>query len=725
GTDAHSPPSKADSSAEGTSQGKGKTLRDSKKKPEENKEKCSEDETDHDKVFDCLQKQEDLANAGTGVNQPDGSEKYDGKARNQTSNENDGQRQRQSDSDGSAAGCEATTVDSTTDATQPDKSNQAGYNPKDVNPVASTNEDEAKEKPNQENEQKEGAKAADTAGKDVSSVKQPNTEKSSPCSGISDDEYDTGRCGFTLFDKSSPQCPNGPDSTSPGNSAGGVGSTQIQNPGSSGPGSTAVSGDGSSHTGTRGGQQGDSASSSSNFGLPNFDLANMIPKGPNVPGGGFVPLKREHVTLNEDNEKLMKQGPPSHGGPDGPDLTADVLTATTPVLFFLSAVTVALLGYSLWKHFAYVAKRRRTFRTVRDVPSPPLDEEILEHLQRGELTPRDYGYTLVRDTQPASTSGRGRSPRVHKRTLIELHLEVLHEREAASWENVKDDYLQIVVQQFAQDLMRCGQGYSSSTVCAAHLDSPNDDATTQCPPTNSDGPDACPLHDPDAWSCMDSIQFATDPSASNEEDRWHCMETIQLDDEQHGYSDHGDATSYCAQWIPWIEQHKHILRDCTTQPWFLQLKSEWKQYLREHMAANADHGHTALGERRNIPSTARKKRRLWKEWVAQQHRQMCMYNAQEWCQHLLNSVEQAAVSHNGQAPRVDAALAVDKVMGTADVLRVRDVPRSQPLHRQPYMKKRATAQTWILILALVIEQCEVECRLQEREYYVDDLLEQL
>ncbi|KJP85133.1 hypothetical protein AK88_05230, partial [Plasmodium fragile] len=47
-----------------------------------------------------------------------------------------------------------------------------------------------------------------------------------------------------------------------------------------------------------------------------------------------------------------KGNPPhnvEHGGPFFPDLTADVLTATTPVLFFLSAVTVALFGYSLWK----------------------------------------------------------------------------------------------------------------------------------------------------------------------------------------------------------------------------------------------------------------------------------------------------------------------------------------------------------------------------------------
>ncbi|KJP84929.1 hypothetical protein AK88_05438 [Plasmodium fragile] len=47
-----------------------------------------------------------------------------------------------------------------------------------------------------------------------------------------------------------------------------------------------------------------------------------------------------------------KGNPPhnvEHGGPFFPDLTGTVLTATTPILFFLTSVTVALLGYSLWK----------------------------------------------------------------------------------------------------------------------------------------------------------------------------------------------------------------------------------------------------------------------------------------------------------------------------------------------------------------------------------------
>ncbi|KJP85112.1 hypothetical protein AK88_05251, partial [Plasmodium fragile] len=146
-------------------------------------------------------------------------------------------------------------------------------------------------------------------------------------------------------------------------------------------------------------------------------------------------------------------------GPYPPDLTGTVLTATTPVLLFLASVIVAVLGYSLWKYFAFLGqKRRRTYRTVRDVPSPPLDDEILDHLQRGGAPPPDYGYKMIRDRQPPSTSGSARPPRVHTRTIIELHLEVLNQCEATDWENVKEDYLQIVVKQFApefaQDLLR-------------------------------------------------------------------------------------------------------------------------------------------------------------------------------------------------------------------------------------------------------------------------------
>ncbi|KJP86072.1 hypothetical protein AK88_04263 [Plasmodium fragile] len=419
-----------------------------------------------------------------------------------------------------------------------------------------------------------------------------------------------------------------------------------------------------------------------------------------------------------------------------PDLTGTVLTATTPILFFLTSVTVALLGYSLWKYFAHLAKRRRTYRIVRDVPSPPLEEEILQHLQRGDLPPPDYGYTMV--TQPASTSGRGRPPRVHKRTIIELHLEVLNECAATEWENVKDDYLQLLVEQFMAGNTTCT---SSSDVCtpddgfATQDSTTNADSRTRDTPTYSDEPDACPRNDEDP-------------------DPWSSMEHIELAAQQNAHSNPEHAPSYCIHWINWIEQRKHILRQCTTQPWFLQLKAEWKQYLREHMVANAAHGvyvQRAFGE---VATMERNKLDAWKEWVAKQHELLNIHGEEEWFQHLWSNIEETGVvtEHDGMpeqirmlegvshihtvdekpttfvtehGPTVEKGLQVQEALDGGSALKVRHVPRPQPLHKQPYMKKPLTATIWILILALVIEQCEVERNLQETELYVDELLQQL
>ncbi|KJP85386.1 hypothetical protein AK88_04986 [Plasmodium fragile] len=459
-----------------------------------------------------------------------------------------------------------------------------------------------------------------------------------------------------------------------------------------------------------------------------------------------------------------------------------------------AVVGIGLIAFFLWKYFAYLGQtRRRTYRTVRDVPSPPLAEEILDHLQRGDLPPPDYGYTTIRDRRPASAAERRgqRSPRVHKRTIIELHLEVLNECEAAEWENVKDDYLQIVVQEFEQELMRDGNGYSSfpdapsthqglsGTNVASTVDPPTDSdgtdacsphdpdpwrcmetielATDPCPPNDPDPwrcmetiqlpTDPCRPHEPDPWSCMENIQLATnpcrpneedrwscmesmplatDPCPPNEQDRWHCMETIQFDAEQsRAHSDHGDATSYCTHWINWIDRHQHMLRACTTQPWFLQLKADWKQYQRAHMAANEDNGVCGHSEFGDAATMERKKLDAWKEWVAQQHGHMRMYNAQEWFQRLLNNVAEETVPAKAEVPGVDTHFKMEQVMAAEDLLQVRAVPRSQPLHPQLYMKKPLTAQTWILLLALVIEQCDVDCRLKEKELYVDALLHKL
>ncbi|KJP86091.1 hypothetical protein AK88_04282 [Plasmodium fragile] len=144
------------------------------------------------------------------------------------------------------------------------------------------------------------------------------------------------------------------------------------------------------------------------------------------------------------------------------------------------------------------------------------------------------------------------------------------------------------------------------------------------------------------------------------------------------------------------------------------------------MVANEDNvvsGQRNLGQRGNIPSVEMKKDAL-KKWVAQQHRQLNVHRHEEWFKHLLEHIEEETESHKGEVPVIDKDLEVEKAMAAADMLRVRDVQRSQQLHRQPYMNQRFTAKTWILILALVIEQCAVERRLQETELYVDALLQQ-
>ncbi|KJP85053.1 hypothetical protein AK88_05308 [Plasmodium fragile] len=92
-----------------------------------------------------------------------------------------------------------------------------------------------------------------------------------------------------------------------------------------------------------------------------------------------------------------------------------------------------------------------------------------------------------------------------KRTIMELHLEVLNECEAPEWENVKDDYLQIVVedfaQEFAQDMIRDdNRNNNILDVPNSHAALATHDSTTldSCRPKEED---------PDPWSCMETIQF--------------------------------------------------------------------------------------------------------------------------------------------------------------------------------------------------------------------------
>ncbi|KJP84779.1 hypothetical protein AK88_05590 [Plasmodium fragile] len=75
-----------------------------------------------------------------------------------------------------------------------------------------------------------------------------------------------------------------------------------------------------------------------------FGLGTDPPKPEGELGGNYGPRPAQVPHPIGPNK-----GPSNDGGPTPPDLTDTVLTATTPILFFVTFVTVALLGYSLWK----------------------------------------------------------------------------------------------------------------------------------------------------------------------------------------------------------------------------------------------------------------------------------------------------------------------------------------------------------------------------------------
>ncbi|KJP84742.1 hypothetical protein AK88_05627 [Plasmodium fragile] len=516
-----------------------------------------------------------------------------------------------------------------------------------------------------------GTSSATTTTSAAATTPNPNPDQSGSSGSFSDADLADGVSGG--------EGKEGGDGTAQGSGGGqssGPSSTGDQNPGSSGPGSTADQNPGSSG--------------------PGSEPAITLSTGQTT----STKVTTEITSISQNDQPA--QNTPGEGAVAGGGITWDDLIPYTPAII-PAVVGIGIIAFFLWKYIAYLAKRRRKYRTVRDVPSPALDEEILQHLQRGELPPPDYGYTIVRDRQPASISGSGRPPRVNRGTIIELHLEVLNACEVAKWDMVKEDYCHILVHEFAQELMR-DEATNNNILGVSTSD--HGSPRTNVSSTDFDGTDASPDDDPDPWSCMETIQL--------EEEGTPSPPPFSSPGNETRGPDH-------INWINWIDRNKHILRECTTQPWFLQLNADWKQYYQQH-ATDDVCGYRELGE---APTPPMQKLDLWKEWVAQQHRQMSTYSEEEWFQHLLHTVEDQTVLATRDIPPAEKHLEVETLMAAEDMLTVRAVPRTEPLHPQPYMKKRVTAKIWILILAAVIEHCELERNLQQTELYVDDLLQQL
>ncbi|SBO28332.1 SICAvar, type I (fragment) [Plasmodium knowlesi strain H] len=127
-----------------------------------------------------------------------------------------------------------------------------------------------------------------------------------------------------------------------------------------------------------------------------------------------------------------------------PILLTDILTPFLP----LAPVSIGLsaMAYYLWKYFGPLGKGGARFRrSPAEIPGPSVQEQVLDHVQQDS----SHEYRLVKERKPRSVPTRTkRSGRVNRRTIIEIHFEVLDECQKGDTQLNQKDFLELLVQEF-------------------------------------------------------------------------------------------------------------------------------------------------------------------------------------------------------------------------------------------------------------------------------------
>ncbi|SBO29811.1 SICAvar, type I [Plasmodium knowlesi strain H] len=127
-----------------------------------------------------------------------------------------------------------------------------------------------------------------------------------------------------------------------------------------------------------------------------------------------------------------------------PILLTDLLTPFLP----LAPVSIGLsaMAYYLWKYFGPLGKGGPRFRrSPAEIPGPSVQEQVLDHVQQDS----SHEYQLVKERKPRSAPTRTkRSGGVNRRTIIEIHFEVLDECQKGDTQLNQKDFLELLVQEF-------------------------------------------------------------------------------------------------------------------------------------------------------------------------------------------------------------------------------------------------------------------------------------
>ncbi|ANQ10669.1 SICA antigen [Plasmodium coatneyi] len=183
------------------------------------------------------------------------------------------------------------------------------------------------------------------------------------------------------------------------------------------------------------------------------------------------------------------------------------------------------------------------------------------------------------------------------------------------------------------------------------------------------------------------------------------------------------TSNWVPYWVNWIKENMNVFEEIKTQPWFHNLRVEWKEYQKA-----AEQGELNEGEDTSSPEM--RKKDAWKKWVAKQHELMDVNSEQDWFKHLLENVEEVDRNELGktneseqqqQKQKQNELKTEEATQSTSSTFT--KAPKKEELCKKSYKKNFLIAKLWMLILALVFEECELEKSLHDKELYVDNLLE--
>ncbi|ANQ06077.1 Pvstp1 [Plasmodium coatneyi] len=406
--------------------------------------------------------------------------------------------------------------------------------------------------------------------------------------------------------------------------------------------------------------------------------AGITPQGVGHRGSG----QKERLTVPKLPTKKARSTPlapvPLLSNIDNlPDLLTSYLP-TIPVLIGTSVMT-----YLLWKYL-FLGKKRKRHRRAHQVSGPPsLGEQLLDPVDDQD---GPYEYTLVKERKPRRRQRRspGKKP-VSRRTIIDIHLEVLDECQKGDLHSTKEDFFVILVQEFM------GSEFMGEDFVPEE----------QLPEVN------VPMESvPKEEGVLKEDALKEDvPREGVPKEQLGMEQNFSLENLSSSENEHSPPTCNVPYWINWIEKNKTLLEKCRTQPWFCDLKVSWKEHRKQNHIPTEESKQCFLNDNGDIPSLESHKKELWKQWVAMQHDLMELNSQTDWFIQMLENMEEIP-------NETEELLGVDKL-------------QSQRLCPESYKQKQFVAKLWMLILALMFEECEREENVHNKELYLDGLLQNI